>query len=316
MHSLKFLPGPRLMVRWYPMPDWAEVSERAHQFLFEDIEMDAAATLADVFGLMRVCPPLRDVFGVNFAHELFAEAEKGPLPARDEERKDAIEYLELYSQWHFNSATKTYGSVHKLSLHGVGPLLVEDAPDYGKKAGERIQWSVSTTPLRKLLALPVRVNPSVSVYEDDLDARAYGAELYQVALEAVTLGQILHGLVGELSFHGAPSEVEEFVASLKKEMEEIDAGTAPLISGDDLFDGMNRPACEALFDNIGSYPVAEISRAVREIEDNDNVVEALARALGEGVVVKPPYRDLTGRSFRTAFRDASGDLLDQAIPPA
>jgi hypothetical protein len=41
-------------------------------------------------------------------------------------------------------------------LHGVGCEFEADAPSCYRKEGERIQWAVWLTPLRELLALPVR----------------------------------------------------------------------------------------------------------------------------------------------------------------
>jgi hypothetical protein len=47
--------------------------------------------------------------------------------------------------------------------HGIGHELAEDLPEERRKKGERIEWSVSLTPLRELLSLPVRVKREVRI---------------------------------------------------------------------------------------------------------------------------------------------------------
>lgn len=306
MVELRLLPGPRLLWQTYPMKEVADVAERAHEFLFETVELDPAVTLADLMQLLIRNSTLRAVFRRDWADELCEEAAKGPLAddAAERDPVERIEYLELYSQWHRDSRANRYDPLHRLHLHGVGPELDADAPDYGVKKGGRIQWGVSCSSLRKLLPLPVRVRTTVSVQEADLDAKAYGREVATAELDGVSLGQVLHGLLWELSFHGGPQETQEFNDSLKEQLAEIEAGTAVTTSSTDLFDDLYRAGCATLFETLGSQAPADVAHFLRDIDDDGDVVQALHAKFGNEVVVKPEFHGLPGREFRVAFREA------------
>jgi len=290
--------GPRLREQ--------DVTGRAHEFLFDLITLDAGTTLSDLFRLLDASPLLQPVFRRDFAAELCAEARKGPLAkAAPPSPHEGIEYLELYQQWSLDTATNVYSPMQRLDLHGVGYELTEDVPEHGRKRGERIQWAVSLTPLRELLHLPLRVDPEVQVTEDDLDAKAYGTEIARARHPDVTLGQVIHGVLWELSFHGGPQEQADAADELHQQVAAIDAGTAELVSGDDLFENLDRPGCEALFDSLGGRSAREISHALREIDDDENAAAWLDKTFDGTVLVKPQFRDRSGRQFRKAFRAAA-----------
>lgn len=305
MIPLKFLPGPRLLHQAYPMPAAVDVVATAHRFLFDIVDIDAQVTLGDVFGVFAACPTLVDVFTRDWAQDLLEEALKGPLPDPDgDDQEQRIEYLELYGRWSFDTSTQTFDPMQRLSCHGVGPVLGRDAPEHHKTAGSRIEWGISCANLRQLLPLPIRVRTLVNVCESDFDAVGYGEVLKTVTLDGVTFGQVIQGLLWELAFHGGPKESTEVNESLKAQIAEIDSGRAVTTSADDLFDGLDRPGCEALFDAIGDRSPSDIGRALRTIPDDGDVVAGLQAQFGDAVVVKPAFSALPGRAFRKAFRMA------------
>ena len=284
------------------------MTDRAHEYLFESITLAAGITLSDLFRLMEASPVVRKVFRLDFAGELCAEARKGPVfKEANEPLTDGggIEFLELYQEWSLDTNSHTYGSTHRLHLHGVGFELVDDVPEYHRKKGERIQWSISLTPLRVLLSLPLKVNAAVSVMEDDIDAKSFGHVISRGNHPSVTLGQVIHGVLCEVSFHGAPEQQTEFGDQLKRSLAEVEAGVAELVSGDSFFDELDRPGCAALFDTLGSHTPREISRALGEIEDDENAAKRLEVIFGRDVVVKEQFTARTGREFRKAFRAAA-----------
>ena len=120
----------------------------------------------------------------------------------------------------------------------------------------------------------------------------------------VTLGQIILGLLWELSFHGGPQEQREVSEDLKRRVAEVHAGTVELVSGDDIFEHLDKPGCDALFDDLGGRSTREIAAAIRDIDDDQNAAAWLERAFEGAVVVKAQFRDRTGREFRKAFRAA------------
>ena len=313
MQDFVLRPGPVLSAqRWVRDGDddkmeRVDVSDRAHEYLFETIELDSQMTLGDVFALLTKAPLLQQIFRRYWSEELCAEAQKGPLPpvSPDSALNERIEYLELYQQWAFDSGRKTYLPTQRLQLHGLGAELEDDSPAYGRKKGERIAWSVSLTPVRELLTLPVRVNPEVVITEDDVDSRAYGLEISRVLHPDVTLGQIIDGVLYELGFHGGPTEQAAFAAELRTRAKEATDGSIALINADDVLAESVQPACDAMFDDLGGRTMREIQKAMLLIDDDENAASWFEKKFEGTVIVKAQFRNRTGKEFRKAFRAAN-----------
>jgi hypothetical protein len=314
MQHLILRPGPQLLMRAFrPEPDdtgsrlkEVGVTGRAYELLFELVTVHAETTFADIFRLMEASPLLQTFYRRDFAEELCAEARKGaaaPSPSGQAAR-ESIEFLELYQEWELDTSTNEYSGMQRLHLHGIGHELAEDLPEERKKKGERIEWSVSLTPLRELLSLPVRVKDEVRITEEDATAKAYMCEIRRARCADVTLGQVIHGLVWELSFHGGPQEQLEVSEDLKRQVAEIDAGTVEFVSVDDVFEPLHKPGCDALLEELGGRSAREIAAAIRDIEDDQNAAAWLERVFDGAVVVKPQFRNRSGREFRKAFRAA------------
>ena len=314
MQHLILRPGPRLVMRAFrPEPDdtdsrlnEVDVTGRAHELLFELITVHAGTTLADIFRLMEASPLLQKFYRRGFAEELCAEARKRAVepPARERASYEGIEFLELFQEWGLDTSTNEYSGMQRLQLHGIGHELAEDLPEERRKKGERIEWSVSLTPLRELLSLPVRVNAQVRITEEDATAKAYMSEIRRARNADVTLGQVIHGLVWELSFHGGPQEQLEVSEDLKRQVADVDAGTVEFVSADDVFEPLYKPGCDALFEELGGRSTREIAAAIRDIDDDQNAAAWLERVFEGAVVVKPQFRNRSGREFRKAFRAA------------
>lgn len=186
------------------------VTTVAHEYLFESAPLDQDVLLADIFKLLDAAPVLTTVLRRDFSNELLVEARKGVASDFTHAYSpEGIEFLELYQCWHLNTATREYEPVHRLDFHGIGYELREDM-NHGHgciyPAGTRIHWGVSMTPIRELLALPIRFNPVVSICENDLSVKKYAQELEKVQLTGINLGQILHGILWELSWYGGPEK--------------------------------------------------------------------------------------------------------------
>lgn len=294
----------------------SDVTAHAHEFLFDTVELCDGVTLADIFRLFEACSPLQAVMRRNYCHELLTEAQKGISPDYQAGyAAEAIEYLELYQQWQLNSLSREYQPNHRLNLHGVGYALREPMNEpHGMvyPTGHRIQWSVSSTNVRELLALPLKLNTSVQICEDDLDARQFAQELEKVSMRHVSLGQILHGVLWELSWHGSPADQVKLSEQLRTQMAEIDEGTAKLIPMEDidLFNELDVPGCQALFISIGAQKPRAVSSALRELADDAPVAVGLQATFADEVVVKPEFTELGARAFRKLFRQARLPSLD------
>jgi hypothetical protein len=312
MNNLTFGPGPSLIWRDFhradsDAPAARDVATQAMAFLFEPVALHPDLRLDDLFKLLDACPVLKDVFRRSWAAELCDEARKGPLAlslGSDPVETAGVEYLELYWSWKLDTSSNTYQSVNRLDLHGIGPVLAIDAPAHGVKAGDRIKWALSLTPVRELLALPLRLNEEVTLTEDDLDAKGYGDIVATGRCSEILLGQVIQAVLEELSFHGGPQDQAEFAADLKAQVDEIDSGTAELVSGDDLFEELDRPGFDALFETLGGVSPADVRRAMRQIEDEEAAGPFLEREFNGKVVVKKQFRERPGRAFRKAFRAA------------
>lgn len=183
-----------------------DVTSHATQFLFEAVALDPGITLYDIFTLLGTAPLLTDVFAGYWAAELLDEFNSArcrtPAPAFD---PGGIEYLELYQVW--QSSNDELHPTHRLHFRGLGYPLPSDVTHDGTPlyhAGERIVWGLAGLSPRHIAHLPVRINGHVIIYSDD--PRDHDFEFPRVTNHDVTLGQVLDGILFELSFHGSPAE--------------------------------------------------------------------------------------------------------------
>jgi hypothetical protein len=237
MQHLFLRAGPALIARSpdtaHPYPEDAasqrleefDLTDRAHEVLFENITLEGGTTLGDIFRLMERSPLLQVIFRRQYAVELCAEAREGPLAgpslnvgaSTPPSAHEDIECLELYREWGSNaSANESSGRTQQMHLHGIGHRLTQDSPDGIYRSGECILWSVSLTPLREILRLPLKVNPEVQITEAADGAKACTRDAARGGHSDVTLGQVIHGLLADLSFYGSPRERESFSERLRR----------------------------------------------------------------------------------------------------
>lgn len=299
-----------------------DVTCRAAEFLFAPVRMQDGVTLADLFGLLGKAPLLLTVFRRDFAQELYEHVREClPAPAVGEYAPDGIEYLELYQQWRFDTDSHVLAP-RRISLHGVGFELREDWADSDcvHPKGTRIEWGVSLTDVRQLLSLPIRIRESVQVVEDDLDAHRHGLEIFKLKVPAntLTLSDVLHAVLWELSFYGAPEEQAEVARSITGRVEEaVEASLESFTSSDDFFESLYRPGIDALFESVGEVPASRVSLYLREVLDDEPVQAGLDRVLSEAGVspclrVLPEHRLTEGRPFRRLFRVVQGKAFRES----
>lgn len=322
MPELQLLPGPRLVHKPWVYDDdkgigeWVstDVTERAHEYLFRDVETDPDFTLADLFRLVTDEPIMQAVFRQEFVAELCAEVRKGPVQ-KEEQLWERIEFLELYQTWNFDSSTNTFQGAGRFYLHGVGIVQVDDIFEHGHlahKKGERTKWAISLTPVRELLHLPIRVNNEVLICEDDADSKGYGKKLQVGKSECITLGSFIKETLWELSWHGSPADSEKVSQGLQEQMAEIDAGTAKTTPYE--YGKASEKAVYAKFfvesDALGCD---EVYRALHELEDTELVQDGLKRFFDGELQVHPQFSVLTGRELRKAVREARYGKDDDGI---
>lgn len=302
--------GPKLIHQRPDRDDPAlDVTERACEFLFAQIRLADDVTLLDIFKLLDT-PMLRIVFRGDYVNELLTEATLGPL-IKDELPYEKVEYLELNQLWHIDSATSEFTSAGKFGLTGKGIVQPEDVVEHGTvlyKKGERINWSVSMTSVRELLHLPVRLNSTVQICEDDVYAKRYGHALQNGVNHEITLGTLIHALLWELSWHGTPAQRDARKDDLLASKAEIDAGTAKTVPYEDVFEALgDRPKFKVytiFFEEVSSSTIKSIEGVIRELEDGELAQSGLDQAFGGALVLKKDFASFTGRALRVAVSEA------------
>ena len=104
--------------------------------------------------------------------------------------------------------------------------------------GQRVSWGISLTPANELINIPVKLSKEFTVYpsilNEDWDSRTRMQNpLAKFENPQYTLGNILHGIIWEMSFHGGPDSRQGFKESLDAQVEEIKNGTAKFTEPDE-----------------------------------------------------------------------------------
>lgn len=204
------------------------VTSLAHLFLFDDCEIEAGVTLKDVFLLIRANIRQFDPILGNGCKDIVAEA-----LSRRPRSKDSgdIEYLELYKTLH--AGKKESHGLSRPDFHGIGFKLRKDRVDsFGNllsKKGERIRWAISLTPTYKLAPLPVRLNTCLRVVDNNFKSKNWGKSLGEYGGITYTLGELLHGITWELTYHGPPAKRDQFGKELCDRAEKVRTGKAKTI---------------------------------------------------------------------------------------
>lgn len=316
MSKIKLFTGPRLeRHRWacdasVARGGWQseDITNRAHEFLFEEVELAPDVTLSDIFTLISDNPILQDVYRQEFVAELCEEAKKGATPAV-EKNWERIEYLELYQIWALNSTIQEYARVGRFNLHGVGIIQEADIFEHGllaHKKDERITWGVSMTPVRQLLLLPVRVCAEVLICEDDVDSRNFGQTIRKGTNIEITLGSLIRDTLWELSVHGSPETSAKVREDLLEQVEALEQGALETVSFETVFEGLgltpHQDVYAKFFESCDGASAQELYRALSALEDLMPVQAGLLEELSAGVVVKPEFAALTSREFRKLIR--------------
>jgi len=331
MSKLKLSPGPLLeRLEWWDdstsesaRSKRANVTDRAGEFLFYPIEVDTSVTLADLFALISTNPVLLIVFRQDFARELCDEAAKGALPDVGEPH-ERLEYLELRQKWRLHSHNKSFESVADYDLGGVGGTQIEDLHEYGAlmcRKGERVTYSVSLSPLRRLLALPIRVSYKVEFTEADTDSCRYSRPVKDTVTytySGITLGQLIHSVLDELSFHGTPEDAEVVLNGLKRQLADIAENPGQGIPHEDVMESLGFAPRTVVFDRVFSrwteVGAVELDSALHDIEDAQSAQIGLGERFGDRVTLSKEFSALNARELRQAIKKIRTEKQESMEP--
>lgn len=208
-----------------------DVTGHAVSKTFDRCELEDGVTLKDIFLLLNTELMIFDTIIGNWCEEIvtLGLSEKGkPYGEYDPE---GIEYLELYHMWGIekfkDEAPNFWGNIFP-DFHGVGFKLKEDKMfEWGEvewPKGERIPWGICLTDILDLINIPLKLDTTVEITEDDYTKKAKGyKDKILIKLENVSysLGQILYGVLWELSFHGGPESAKKTKEMLNDMVKEI-----------------------------------------------------------------------------------------------
>jgi hypothetical protein len=213
-----------------------DATDIAPRLLFETVSFDDDVTLRDIFRLLnRHIDILEPLLG-NWCRELTAEALSGIGPAYSNKYDaEGIEYLELthsFGENTWDGHTESFGNIYP-DFGGKGFMLKEDAthgdhtgPEgvtIGHEAGSRISWGLELSSPNTLINIPIKLNPNTEIYHTDLSEERTIKSDKVATLNNLgfSLGQILYGIVWELTFNGPPEVRDDLKAELTGQVKEI-----------------------------------------------------------------------------------------------
>ena len=209
-----------------------DVTESAIRRLWDTCTLENGVTLKSIFTLINSDIDLFDLVIGNWCKEIVTEGLTQP-PGEYSGIYDpnGIEYLELYwslarsALWNetkgvFDSDTTELQGTKRADFHGIGYELKEDKlHDWKNKDGTdavewakgcRIPWGMSFMASNAHINYPVKlaqktiINDEVEQKPKDNHFTHSPVAIFERSL--YTLGDILYGIIWELSFHGGPKE--------------------------------------------------------------------------------------------------------------
>lgn len=185
---------------------WEEedVSYALPYYLFEPCVIEGA-TLGDILRLMKPHLKILSIVLNNWVEEFIKEAEREEIPEGWGNAGD-LDYLELsyYAEWEEKEDR----------------LIGHDKPDLSGHEGEDV-YSVSFMPMNLLTSLPVKLG-GFKVFHSVMNSGRQGGVIAEYEKSTFTLGQILHGIVWEMSWYGPPEERNKKWEKLNETLGELD----------------------------------------------------------------------------------------------
>lgn len=187
------------------------VSKKMINFFNEDCSLEAGVTLRQLFELMLPDIEIIDKIFTNWTKDIVLQALKIKKNKKHilKNEDDSLDFIELYwfgernTQWDYSTDTEipTQYVLEGLkfpSLHGIGTCNESNHSYY--KLGDRIQYSLSLTKIDEILDLPIVLNTSLKIVDNELPT----AKVIDMGHKNMTLENILYGVIYELSFYGSP----------------------------------------------------------------------------------------------------------------
>ena len=179
----------------------------------------------------------------NSIDEFHAELDK---PAVIDEN-DKMDHLEIYWSADYHKSKKYTSFGMSAGFHGVGlPLKAEDQEaanaenGYDLPVGFIERYSVSASPINQFAHLKLTLNTDVNVYRLKRYPKTDNIKILSSECE-FSLLDILDAIYFDISFHGPPSQRDEFIDEMRGRIEEIDLGIVETRPMDEVFEELGIP---------------------------------------------------------------------------
>ena len=199
-----------------------DVTDVAIRSMWDCCELADDVVLQDIFLLLNTELDIFDAMIGNWCREIVTEGLKAPkIP----DLTDGMEFLELYwmydlcKKWIDDKELDEYELVGNSfpGFHGWGVWPMDK--DCGVPEAVQGGYGVSFTPANELALYPLRLNKLLSITCDEDDRKNIN-----FPNPGFTLGNILYGIIWELSFHGGPTSRDEQSEQLKAMVDKIKDG--------------------------------------------------------------------------------------------
>lgn len=240
MEGMRIVKGGKLIKTEWHYDEEAEsgeykevdITDHGIRYLFDGCTIADDVILRDIFLFLNNNIDLYDAVLGNWTREYVALGLAAPIKPHVY-AQEGVEYLELkftpeVQKNLVDSPSETLIGTCFPNLDAVGWELRTDLDHgYGNvyKTGERVPWSVLGFKVEELMEVPVKLSDEMPItyidYTDKTNKKNWWKEVANYKNPQYTLGQILHGIMWELSWHGNPTSREDFKNELKSRVDDI-----------------------------------------------------------------------------------------------
>jgi hypothetical protein len=308
MKLLRLGSGGRLVCDYGWDHEPADVTERAHQFLFEPIAVQSSFKVRDLLALVRACEPLQEIYARWFVREFLTDADLGAVEQTGS-LYARVQFLRLETIWEKSDHGDFFDYDNSLKLSGYSMVQRKDHIFYLASKGERIRYSMEGS-LRPYLDLPLLVDPEIKVFRQGSSAPNCIEPFPDVRREKATLGQIIEGFFYGISTLGPPEKSEDTMLEMHSLAEDPSAWHSS--TPEEWSERLSKISSDrtrnmtVLLDHfISRYPVKDLwqlEEQIRAADDEIPIKVSLKQKFGRRVELLPEFAELDGKAFRNLYR--------------
>jgi hypothetical protein len=189
----------------------ADVTDIAFRYLYYPVELQNV-TLRDLFLLIN---KHLDIFELIFGNWIveYTEDALNKTP----EKPSGLEYLEY--EWYLENADGEL-DVPSFPRFGGRGIADEDDEHVHYKKGDLIKYGIDFIAVENLVDLPLKLSENLEILSTNRK-RNSGYKIDNYRTSSYTLGDVIQGMIWEISFSGGPEEKIEARKKLEDALQEI-----------------------------------------------------------------------------------------------